>query len=711
MQILNNAEEVQVIGGGETTSFSIAMNGKAFRVLSDTLYKNKIGSIVRELSCNAYDAHVMNGNADEPFLVHLPDNFEPWFAVKDFGIGLSPSDIKTVFTKYFESTKTGNNDTIGAFGLGAKTPFSYTDQFTITSVKDGVCSIYSAYITASGVPDITLMLAQPSDERTGVEIKMSVKINDFFTFRQEVLSQLQYFKVKPVIENVEVSFPKEQDFSYESDNVKVSNFGSGHVIIQGNVGYPLEANNLRGKISVDSFSFLESLNRMHLRINFPIGSIGVTASREGIEYNEFTCNNIDQHLVLVSAEIKKFINDQLSHFSTDWEKIAFINKNAVFGVRTTLAAANIKIANSVNHNQVFADISSVVYDIDPVTKRSVRKIDMKLCSKMSRSMNVYGHTFALDKNLAFVIVDKSSMISKKIEHLYSENPNLNTIYRLNTWKPDTDFAKLKQELFEALGQFPNILLASEIALPESVKAERKKSKVTRYYFWPARSYLEHSISNWNKVTDEEVEEISTRVAYVVVKNARIVSENDLEAFKMYSFVKSFHKVLDIVAIRETSLEDAQDNQNMISLPEYIEQVKNEIIALPDTEQLYKKYFFYQSMRVATSDKLKILPVLLDKAPKLVLTRVLNVCQNAINEHQKISAEQYAVIEARANFCGVATKVQKEVTDRINLYRDFYQKELAKYPLVDVYSDLGYASKQKITPEHLAKYVLAMSKVN
>ena len=126
MLINTKSSPVEISSSLGTSSFSIAMNAKAFRTLSDTLYQNKIGSIVREISCNALDGHTANGNANQPFEVHLPDHFEPWFAVKDFGIGLTPDDIVTVFTKYFESTKEQTNEMIGAFGLGGKSPFSYT---------------------------------------------------------------------------------------------------------------------------------------------------------------------------------------------------------------------------------------------------------------------------------------------------------------------------------------------------------------------------------------------------------------------------------------------------------------------------------------------------------------------------------------------------------------------------------------------------------
>jgi len=101
MKLDNLSADITVVGGEVSSSFSIAMNGKAFKVLSDTLYQDKIGSMVREVSCNARDSHVAAGKADVPFEIHLPDNFEPWFSVKDYGLGLSHEDVKNVFTVYF----------------------------------------------------------------------------------------------------------------------------------------------------------------------------------------------------------------------------------------------------------------------------------------------------------------------------------------------------------------------------------------------------------------------------------------------------------------------------------------------------------------------------------------------------------------------------------------------------------------------------------
>ena len=68
------------------SAFTIAATGKAFKILSDGLYSDKIRAIIRELSCNARDSHVAAGNA-APWSIHLPNMDEPWFSVEDFGTG------------------------------------------------------------------------------------------------------------------------------------------------------------------------------------------------------------------------------------------------------------------------------------------------------------------------------------------------------------------------------------------------------------------------------------------------------------------------------------------------------------------------------------------------------------------------------------------------------------------------------------------------
>ena len=126
MQVVNNPNVVSNTLTN-TTQYSIKASAQAFKILSDGLYRNKIAAPIRELSTNAYDAHVAKGNTDIPFDVHLPSVAEPWFAIRDYGIGMSKHELETTYTTYFDSNKTHSNDFVGCMGLGSKTPFSISD--------------------------------------------------------------------------------------------------------------------------------------------------------------------------------------------------------------------------------------------------------------------------------------------------------------------------------------------------------------------------------------------------------------------------------------------------------------------------------------------------------------------------------------------------------------------------------------------------------
>ena len=151
--ILSNAPQNEAVMSnvGEIGEFRIRNSAKAFSILSSGLYANKVRAVIRELSCNAVDSHVAAGRADTPFDVHLPNALEPHFSIRDYGTGLSHDQVTQIYTTYFESTKTNSNAFIGALGLGSKSPFSYTDNFTVTAIQNGKQGTTGIRIGAGGI--------------------------------------------------------------------------------------------------------------------------------------------------------------------------------------------------------------------------------------------------------------------------------------------------------------------------------------------------------------------------------------------------------------------------------------------------------------------------------------------------------------------------------------------------------------------------------
>ena len=131
-------------------SFKIQLTRESFKNMVGNIYSNPIAAIIRELSCNAYDSHVAAGTPEKPFRVHLPTLFEPYLEIEDYGVGLDDKEIENVYTVLYNSTKTESNEFVGAFGIGAKSPFVYSDNFTVTATKNGVCRVYFMYISDEG---------------------------------------------------------------------------------------------------------------------------------------------------------------------------------------------------------------------------------------------------------------------------------------------------------------------------------------------------------------------------------------------------------------------------------------------------------------------------------------------------------------------------------------------------------------------------------
>ena len=324
--ILSNSPQNQAIlsNVGEIGEFKIRHSAKAFSILSSGLYANKIRAIVRELSCNAVDSHRAAGCENTPFDVHLPNQLEPWFAIRDYGVGLDHEQVINLYTTYFESTKTSSNDFIGALGLGSKSPFSYTDNFTVTATKQGRRGIYTAFINEQGVPSIALMLAEETNEPNGVEVKFSVNSSqDFYKFQQEAQYVYKYFAHKPVVNGV-------KDFVFEVIDYESRDIIPGvhqyrasrqSMAVMGNISYPINIPE-----ADKSLGDLRDLLNCGLEIHFDIGELDFQASREGLSYIPQTIESIKRKLTALNATLSIKLKQEANLLDNLWDRALFLAK-------------------------------------------------------------------------------------------------------------------------------------------------------------------------------------------------------------------------------------------------------------------------------------------------------------------------------------------------------------------------------------------------
>ena len=339
MKLETESQDVIVGGALETNEFTIKASSKAFQILSQNLYSNPIGSMIRELSTNAYDAHVMVNKADVPFNIKLPNALEPTFKIRDFGPGLSPDEIKTVYTTFFESTKTDSNDVVGCLGLGSKSPFGVADSFTITSYKDGIKTIYSSFLDASKIPSIAKFYEEKSDEPTGLEIEVAIKEEDIRTFAREVNEQLKYFKVKPTITgDSNFEWNTNEEYIYEGTNWKMVSTNGYHSarVVQGQIAYPINTRDMGTKFN-EADRVIQSLLDMNIIFTVDIGEVNIAPSREALYYDETTVDNILKHAEKIIDELPPMISKAIQDSKTEWlARIKYQSIMSTFGYNSPI---------------------------------------------------------------------------------------------------------------------------------------------------------------------------------------------------------------------------------------------------------------------------------------------------------------------------------------------------------------------------------------
>lgn len=612
----NNGGAIVTSGDMKSADFNIRANGKAFRILSDSLYQNKQGSIVREICSNAMDSHIAAGTPDLPFEVHVPNTLEPYLSVKDFGVGLSHEQVFGVYTTLFASSKDNANDQVGAFGLGSKTPFSYTDTFTVTSIYDGMKRSYCAVIQGdtledgsdnpnAGIPTVMLMGEEETDAHNGVEVLMNVEEEDFSTFLNEIKTQLRFFRVKPIVKNI-------RDFEFEDVNADISfrlnNFNimkdvgrHSHVsqrtyIVQGGVGYPLDYSKIRQYFNnnADMTEFVLGVEQRGAQLFFQIGEIEVTPSREGISYNNRTIENIANKFAAARQEFFTIAESEMDKLPNDWARGVALNeggklfRNAIkgsakYGFEWYGSEYGYSIAKTTHDESI--DPPQMLFHYRQLTKRGN--------TKLSENTATHGNIPCLT-TVRIVFEDKCKNNRGRIrmdamKHLDSYNGHgkryivLSPVAVLNTvtgeWdKEEITDAKL-QEFADRMGGAPIIRLST---LPEPVRTytsgdgvvtRRTGYKLPKLYAYTGGEFEKRS--SYTQIYDK-ISEI-TGGTYVTIPEGERTVTVDFNESLYYDFKNA--GVLDtgtIYAIRERDVAKIKDEPKWVSLKKFIEDKEEEL---------------------------------------------------------------------------------------------------------------------------------------
>lgn len=336
----NNVEKHGSIEQGD--AFGIEESAEAFDILFDGLYSNKTRAVCREILCNALDESWRQVPD-----VHMPEDRDPTFRVRDYGDGLDHQDVMVMYTTVFRSTKKKDNGRIGGFGLGSKAPFAYCDGFTVTSIhtEDGTTMkrVYSMYRDEDGKPRPALLSENTTEEHTGLEVAVPVLSGDFNAFTSGVEYVLRHLpeNLRPRVDgHCEPAYPKYERnwgrFAMRSmDGGSRFNSVPSYVVL-GNIEYPLTLNDDFATYAAESgasFEAMQALHRCGVTLFFDIGDISLAPSREALSYNKRTVAAISVLLTDLIEELTKEVQEAVDAADQNkWDRAIaysqFMDKNS-----------------------------------------------------------------------------------------------------------------------------------------------------------------------------------------------------------------------------------------------------------------------------------------------------------------------------------------------------------------------------------------------
>jgi hypothetical protein len=375
--------ERNIIRGGDITERKMGIDATAMphilKILRQGIYSDPIISLIREYVTNAIDEHVKLNKLGTPVVLQLPNAFAPELRVRDFGAGLLPAvysptclaetqaiegnkivtkvcggnvsvknwdgscdvcgeyDLNLIgvykyFGQYGASDKRESNELIGAFGIGCKSAFAYTDSFSVIAFKDGMKWTFNVYLDETGNGSVAKLTEQTTDEGNGLEIVVPVKQQDISTFVSRGYDLVKYLKTKPTLKGVNnpPSFERAQP-ALSGKSWRYFGDSRDTILIQGQIGYPVDSDKVgqvhygsneapKGFINEWEYSLLES----GIELDVNIGEVEVTASREQLMMSDYTIAAIRKRLAEVKAEIQNYAEDKLKSAKTMIEaKTAF----------------------------------------------------------------------------------------------------------------------------------------------------------------------------------------------------------------------------------------------------------------------------------------------------------------------------------------------------------------------------------------------------
>ncbi|AGH07406.1 RIIA lysis inhibitor [Sulfitobacter phage phiCB2047-B] len=295
---------------GASQSYGVSSDPMLMGMLSTGLYSRPFRTMIQEIMFNAWDAHRMGNCQDKPIDIYIDDT--TGLMVRDYGPGIHPDDMTPIYCMYGNSTKRNDKGQTGGFGLGSKSPFAYSDSFTVTSFHDGLKNMYLMNRVSKengGAPSMTPLVSDIETDETGLLVSIPLKNERDIDVAYEHIKDVLFlsgimvnlhFKDQPVEQIVSETMDGRSFFSLDNR----SEF-SPVMAVYGGVRYSIE----------DHVDFEDSYREVYeiakvlgtTYISFPPDSLTPLPNREGLNMSDKTIESIKERFEIIIEAFQKAI--------------------------------------------------------------------------------------------------------------------------------------------------------------------------------------------------------------------------------------------------------------------------------------------------------------------------------------------------------------------------------------------------------------------
>lgn len=678
-------------GGMEEQFFSIEDQGMIFDILRSKMYSNPILAICREITSNARDAHREINQTTKPVEIHLPNGLEPYYSVKDFGPGISTDRMTNIFIKYTASTKRNDNIQTGGFGLGAKTPFSYSDQFSVITVHNGNKYDYACAIDETKVGKLVLLDQINTDETNGTEIRIPVKPQDFPLFRQWTEQACRHWDVKPVIKGAEILWTVYNKVIEGSGwaITSTTDYNRDAKLIIDGIEYPLEINALRKYADPKLIDFA----RGNFIMYFGVGELSLSANREQIFLDKATQAKIQDRLSSIQKEIKQLVENKIDAFPNLWEANIYFRKVLLHAFVSINFLGKLQWKNHILHDGYL----TVKCKIFSFAKRNYGRDPAKIYRNLNTSL------YFEEGSLLYINdLNVNEPTPKHLKKIFDDNPKCKNIQVIcpNDKQSEDD---LNKSIF--LDQMQPKRLSSEIKISGKKTSLYKTRLLVFKYDEAAAAFKQVSFDSMEDDSNEKVLCLLNKNSYdnerLPLINKFIPNSSTMKSLAVRYPKYSFYGVDSVIDSKRID----EEFEGFITLEQFITEklFNNKTINFVELTYAHEHYYDIDNKY---SDFLSNFEKFVQDPNSIFLNHLrLNA------KMKKMGSDDFGILEFYEAIKGVIDKAVLSKFEKDNPAQDIIKNKVAcydKYPLLQYLPNPGFNVKNKII-EQIADYINLVDK--